>query len=53
MTDTLEPGPAEATALGNVLVQAKAMGDLPEGMPLEHLVGQSVTLERYSPSSSR
>ena len=46
-------GPAEATALGNVLVQAKAMGDLPADVPLEHLVRQSVSLERYSPSSSR
>lgn len=42
-------GPAEATALGNLLVQARAMGDLPEGLTVREAARQSSTLTTYHP----
>ena len=43
-------GPAEATALGNVLVQARAVGAAHGGLAdLRELVGRSVSLQRYLP----
>ncbi|WP_285725617.1 rhamnulokinase [Psychromicrobium xiongbiense] len=44
-------GPVEATALGNVLLQARAAGVLCGGLPeLRALVAASVELRRYEPS---
>ena len=40
-------GPAEATALGNLLVQARTMGDLPEGSTLGDLARRSSALRVY------
>ncbi|MEW1963605.1 rhamnulokinase family protein [Microbacterium sp. NPDC077644] len=43
-------GPVEATALGNVLVQARALGAAPVALEeLRSLVAQSHVLERYLP----
>ena len=43
-------GPAEATALGNLLLQARAMGDFPPGLTLRDAAARSSTLERYEPT---
>ena len=43
-------GPVEAAALGNVLVQARAMGaDLPDLAAMRALVAQTHDLRRYEP----
>lgn len=42
-------GPVEATALGNLLVQARTMGDLPGGRPIREIVRAGTTLDRYTP----
>lgn len=43
-------GPVEATALGNVLVQARAAGLLSGGLgSLRAVIGRSVSLQRYEP----
>jgi sugar (pentulose or hexulose) kinase len=44
-------GPAEATALGNVLVQARALGAAPPALPeLRALLRSGIALRRYDPS---
>jgi len=45
-------GPAEATALGNLLIQARAMDGLPDGTPLRNVVRASSPLQTYEPASS-
>src|SRR5690606_766926 len=45
------PGPAEATALGNLLVQARAMGDLPAGLTIRDVARRSSDLHVYTPTS--
>ncbi len=42
-------GPTEATAIGNLLIQARSMGDLPEGMEIRDIVANSSDLRVYSP----
>jgi len=44
-------GPAEATALGNLLVQARAMGDLPAGLSIRDVARRSSDLHVYTPTS--
>jgi rhamnulokinase len=44
-------GPAEATALGNILVQARAMGDLAE-TDIRDVVRASVALRTYEPEDA-
>lgn len=44
-------GPAEATAAGNLLVQARTMGDLPEGLSIRDVVRGSFDMRSYSPPS--
>lgn len=45
-------GPVEATALGNVLVQARAAGDLSGGLAeLRKMVANGTALERYQPEA--
>ena len=44
-------GPAEATALGNLLVQARTMGDLPDGLTISDVARQSCDLHDYHPTS--
>jgi rhamnulokinase len=43
-------GPEEATALGNVLVQARACGELGGLAQMRELVAASVQLDRYEPT---
>ena len=43
-------GPAEATALGNLLVQARALGDLPHGASIRDVVRTSTALREYHPT---
>ena len=42
-------GPVEATALGNVLVQAAALGDLSDGVSIREVVRRSFDLRTYNP----
>jgi len=42
-------GPEEATALGNVLVQARALGDLPRGVAIRDVARASATLSEFLP----
>lgn len=47
-------GPAEATAIGNVLVQARALGAVPRSLPgMRALVRSAVPLRRFTPSRFR
>lgn len=45
-------GPAEATSIGNLLVQAREMGDLPEGTTIRDVVRNSCGLKIYEPSTA-
>jgi rhamnulokinase len=42
-------GPEEATALGNVLVQARALGDLPRSVAIRDVVRASTALSEFLP----
>ena len=42
-------GPVEATAMGNLLIQARAMGDLPEGASIRDIAAASSRLRIYRP----
>jgi rhamnulokinase len=42
-------GPAEATALGNLLIQARAMGGLPENTSIREVVRASTEVRTYDP----
>jgi rhamnulokinase len=42
-------GPEEATALGNLLVQARTLGDLPAGISVREAARQSSRLTTYEP----
>jgi rhamnulokinase len=44
-------GPTEATAMGNVLVQARALGDLPPGLSIRDVVRASSDLREHRPHS--
>lgn len=44
-------GPVEATALGNLLIQARTMGDLPEGDSIREVAVRSSTLRTFIPDS--
>jgi rhamnulokinase len=46
-------GPVEATALGNVLVQAMALGEVSGLAEVRRLVSRSVSLRRYEPSAAQ
>jgi rhamnulokinase len=46
-------GPAEATALGNLLIQARVMGDLPAGRTLRDVLRANVEVRTYTPDGSR
>lgn len=45
-------GPAEATALGNLLVQVHAMGDIPAGETIRSIAARSATTKTYLPNQS-
>src|SRR5207247_6220462 len=42
-------GPEEASALGNLLVQARALGDLPRGVAIRDVARASSTLSEFLP----
>jgi rhamnulokinase len=44
-------GPVEATAMGNLLIQARTMGDLPSGKSIRDVSAASSKLEVYLPRS--
>ncbi len=44
-------GPAEATAIGNLLVQARTLGALPQGLTLREVVARTEALRIYDPHS--
>jgi rhamnulokinase len=44
-------GPAEATALGNLLIQARTLGDLPDGLTIRDVALRSSDLRDYLPTS--
>jgi rhamnulokinase len=46
-------GPEEATAVGNVLVQARACGELSSLEEIRRLVARSVRMQRYEPTGGR
>lgn len=43
-------GPAEATAMGNLLIQARTMGELPAGTSIRDVVRASADLRPYEPA---
>jgi rhamnulokinase len=45
-------GPIEATALGNVLIQARANGDLSSLTDIRDVVRRSESIEEYTPDNS-
>ena len=45
-------GPTEATALGNVLVQAITLGDLPDLVSARQVVARSMDVESFQPEDS-
>lgn len=47
---TVVAGPAEATALGNLLLQARTLGDLPEGRSLRSVAAGSSEMEAFQPT---
>jgi rhamnulokinase len=50
----LVAGPVEATALGNVLMQAKSAGALSADLPtIRNLVARHTALRRYTPTAER
>ncbi len=42
-------GPVEAAAMGNLLIQARSMGDLPDGMSIRDIASESSHPRVYSP----
>jgi rhamnulokinase len=44
-------GPGEATAIGNILVQARAVGEVASLEQMRELVAASFTTERYEPTA--
>lgn len=46
-------GPTEATALGNLLIQARTLGDLPEGHSIRSIARNSSSLNEYFPRTAR
>lgn len=46
-------GPAEAAALGNLLVQARTLGDLPPGLSIRDVARASSDLHEYYPARTR
>lgn len=47
---TVVAGPVEATALGNLLIQARTMGDLPDRLTIRDVAARSSQLQTYKPS---
>lgn len=47
---TVVAGPAEATALGNLLLQARTLGDLPAGLTVREVAARSSGPELFTPT---
>jgi rhamnulokinase len=45
-------GPSEATALGNLVIQARALGNLPKGLSLRTVVRASAETTQYLPGKT-
>jgi rhamnulokinase len=45
-------GPEEATVLGNLLVQARTLGDLPPGVSLREAARRSASITEYTPRTA-
>ena len=45
-------GPEEATVLGNLLVQARTLGDLPPGVSLREAARRSASITEYTPRNA-
>ncbi len=48
---TVVAGPAEATALGNLLIQAQVTGSLPDGLTIRDIVRNSSEVQVFEPAS--
>lgn len=46
-------GPQEGTALGNIMVQAKAVGQVKDIWEMRHIVAHSIPLTEYTPKECR
>jgi len=44
-------GPVEATALGNLLIQARTLGDLPDGITIRDVVRNSFQVTEFDPTN--
>ena len=49
---TVVAGPEEATALGNLLVQARTLGSLPHSTSIRDVVRESAVLTTYHPKAN-
>ena len=49
---TVIAGPAESSALGNLLVQARSMGDIPDGLSVREISRNSSRLTEFTPITS-
>lgn len=47
---TVLAGPQEGTALGNIMLQAKANGGVGDIWDMRHVIAQSITLKEYQPN---
>ena len=45
-------GPQEGTALGNIMVQAKAVGIVNDIWEMRHIIANSVSLKQYRPQDT-
>ena len=45
-------GPQEGTALGNIMVQAKAVGEVGDIWAMRRIIANSIQLKEYTPQDS-
>ena len=45
-------GPSEATAIGNIMIQAKAAGCVDSLQEMRQIIGESVQLDEFKPQNS-
>ncbi len=45
-------GPAEATAIGNIMMQAKATGTVTSLTDMRHIISESIDLEKFAPADN-
>lgn len=49
---TVLAGPQEGTALGNIMLQAKASGDVKDIWDMRHIIADSLKLKRFNPKDA-